>query len=243
VAEGVVHRLSASESSSPNLPFRRRSGEPGSRVGPVGNAHGFSAIFVAFFEWHLHTPPMDAPEADIDELNELRSGRRDTLDGLIPVVYEQLRRIARRHLASRKQEVTLSTTGLIHEAYLKLVDQSRVAWTDRAHFFALASVAMRHVLVDRAKARLAFKRGGAQQRTTLENLAHSGDEQADTVLDINDALDRLARVEPRLVRVVECRFFGGLSEEETAEALGITTRTVQRDWAKARMLLRRALSA
>ena len=179
----------------------------------------------------------------IDVLAELRSGRRDTLDRLMPVVYEQLQRIARHQLAIREYGATLSTTELVHEAYLKLVDQSRVAWSDRAHFFALASVAMRHVLVDRAKARLAQKREGALQRITLENeQIAADDDRPQLVLDINDAVDRLAAVEPRLARVVECRFFGGLTEEETAEALEITTRTVQRDWAKARMLLRRALS-
>jgi len=177
----------------------------------------------------------------IDVLAELRSGRRDTLDRLMPVVYEHLRVIARHQLAIRERGGTLSTTGLVHEAYLKLVDQSRVAWSDRAHFFALASVAMRHVLVDRAKARLALKREGALQRVTLDNEQIASDDQPEALLDLNDALDRLAAVEPRLARVVECRFFGGLTENETAETLGITTRTVQRDWAKARMLLRRAL--
>ena len=105
----------------------------------------------------------------MDVLAELRSGRRDTLDRLMPVVYEQLRLIARHQLAIREHGATLSTTGLVHEAYLKLVDQSRVAWSDRSHFFALASVAMRHILVDRAKARLAQKREGALQRVTLDN--------------------------------------------------------------------------
>jgi RNA polymerase sigma factor (TIGR02999 family) len=161
----------------------------------------------------------------------------------MPVVYEQLRVIARHQRAMRGAGGTLSTTGLVHEAYLKLVDQSRLAWRDRAHFFALASVAMRHVLVDRARARLMQKREGALQRVTLDDEQVAGDDQPGLLLDINDAVDRLAAVEPRLARVVECRFFGGLSEEETAEALGVTARTVQRDWAKARMLLRRAFSA
>lgn len=174
---------------------------------------------------------------------ELRVGRRDTLDELMPVVYEQLRALARRQLAIREHGATLSTTGLVHEAYLKLVDQSRVAWRDRAHFFALASVAMRHVLVDRARARLTQKRNGGLRRVTLENEQIASDDQPEAMLELNDAVERLAAVEPRLGRVVECRFFGGLSEEETAEALGITTRTVQRDWAKAKMLLRRALTA
>lgn len=185
---------------------------------------------------------MHASPSGIDGFDEVRNGQHDTLDRLMPVVYEHLRVIARRQLAMRNGGGTLSTTGLIHEAYLKLADHSRAAWGDRAHFFALASVAMRHVLVDRAKARLAQKRDGALQRVTLDHEHVADDDQPEAVLDLDDALDRLAAVEPRLAKVVECRFFGGLSEEETAEALGVTTRTVQRDWAKARMLLRRALS-
>jgi len=184
---------------------------------------------------------MDAFEDDEDLAPESRSGRPETLDRLMPIVYEHLRVIARHQLAGREGGGTLSTTGLVHEAYLKL-GQSSAAWCDRRHFFALASVAMRHVLVDRAKARLARKREGALHRVTLDDEQIAGDEQPEVMLDIDEAVDRLAAVEPRLARVVECRFFGGLSEDETAEALGVTTRTVQRDWAKARMLLRRALS-
>jgi RNA polymerase sigma factor (TIGR02999 family) len=194
---------------------------------------------------HLHLPRREHMDdaSEMEMLSEVRSGRRDTLDRLMPIVYEQLRLIARRQIAVRDRGGTLSTTGLVHEAYLKLAEQSRVAWGDRSHFFALASVAMRHVLVDRAKARLARKREGALQRVTLESEEVADDDQPQAVLDLNEALDRLALAEPRLARVVECRFFGGLSEEETAEALGVTARTVQRDWAKARMLLRRALSS
>jgi RNA polymerase sigma factor (TIGR02999 family) len=157
-------------------------------------------------------------------------------------VYDHLRLVARRHLEMRPGGGTLSATGLVHEAYLKLAAASPIAWRDRGHFFALASVAMRHVLVDRAKARFARKREGGLRHVTLDNEEIDVDEQPDILLDINEAVDRLAAVEPRLARVVECRFFGGLSEDETAEALGMRTRTVQRDWAKARMLLRRALS-
>ena len=166
----------------------------------------------------------------------------EALDTLMPVVYEHLRQIARRQLRVRGGNGTLNTTGLVHEAYIKLSDQARVSWSDRAHFFALASVAMRHVLVDNAKARLTQKRGGEHHRVTLDNEFVAVDDQPELLLDIHEALDRLAAVQPRLARVVECRFFGGLSEDETAEALAITTRTVQRDWVKARMLLRRALS-
>ena len=170
------------------------------------------------------------------------TGRRDTLDRLMPEVYDELRAIARRQLSGREGGGTLSTTGLVHEAYLKLVDQSRIAWRDRAHFFALASVAMRHVLVDRARARLAQKREGGFQRITLDSQIIAVPDQPDAMLQLSDAIERLARVEPRLARVVDCRFFGGMNDDEIAEALEVTPRTVQRDWAKARMLLRRALA-
>ena len=186
---------------------------------------------------------MEASNLGTDALAELRNGPREALDRLMPIVYERLRRIARNQLELREVNATLSPTGLVHEAYLKLADQSEIGWTDRAHFFALVSITMRHVLVDRAKSRCAQKRDGALQRVTLDNWDVAPDDQPEALLDVNEAVDRLAAVEPRLARVVECRFFGGLSEEETAETLGVTSRTVQRDWAKARMLLRRALSS
>jgi DNA-directed RNA polymerase specialized sigma24 family protein len=143
---------------------------------------------------------MDASTPGMDVLDRLRSGRRDTLDRLMPVVYEQLRLIARHQLSMRPGGGTL-------------------------------------------KARPTQKREGALHRVTLDDEQIAGNDQAEVMLDINDAVDRLASVEPRLARVVECRFVGGLSEEETGEALDVTTRTVQRDWVKARMLLRPALSA
>jgi len=186
--------------------------------------------------------PMDGSKEKTNP-GEPPGGRRDSLDELMPAVYEHLRLIARRQLAIREHGQTLSTTGLVHEAYLKLVDQSHTAWSDRGHFFALASVAMRHILVDRAKARLAQKREGDLHRVTLDDEQISVQDQPEALLDLSEAVDRLAAEEPRLARVVECRFFGGLTEEETAEALGVTTRTVQRDWVKARMLLRRALTS
>jgi RNA polymerase sigma factor (TIGR02999 family) len=167
---------------------------------------------------------------------------RETLDRLMPLVYEDLRVIARRQLALRAGGGTLSTTGLVHEAYLKLAEQARISWQDRGHFYAISALAMRHVLVDRARARLTEKRGGTRKQITLDDALVAADEQPGVLLDIHDAIERLAAVEPRLAQIVDCRFFGGLSEEEVAEAMGMTTRTVQRDWAKARMLLRRALA-
>ena len=178
-----------------------------------------------------------------DVLTELRSGRHGALDQLIPLVYNELRVIAHRQLALRAKGSTLSTTALVHETYLKLVDQSRADWRDRAHFLAVASIAMRHVLVDRAKARAALKRGGERRRITLDDAHIAVDDQPDALLQLDGAMNRLAELQPRLARVVECRFFGGLTEDEIAEALGVTVRTVQRDWAKARMLLQRELEA
>jgi RNA polymerase sigma factor (TIGR02999 family) len=182
-----------------------------------------------------------------DLLVELRSGGRESLDRIMPVVYEELRRIAHGQLAGRdaargeRDARTLQTTGLVHEAYLRLVDQSRAQWTDRAHFLAVASLAMRHVLVDRARSRITLKRGGARKRITLDEEEIPVDDQPEALLQLHEALNELAAVHPRLATVVECRFFGGLTEEEIAEALGVTVRTVHRDWVKARVLLRRAL--
>ena len=184
----------------------------------------------------LSTPPTDV-------LAGLRSGRVESLDQLLPLVYQELRGMARRQLRAQGRGGTLQTTALVHEAYLKLVDQSRAEWKDRAHFLAVASIAMRHILVDRAKARLALKRGGDFRRITLDEQDIGIDDQPDALVQLDEALERLGVVEPRLVRVVECRFFGGLTEDEIAEALGLTVRTVQRDWAKARMMLRRALES
>lgn len=168
---------------------------------------------------------------------------RESLDRLVPLVYRELRIIAHRHLAAHGAEDTLNSTALVHEAYLKLGNEAGSAWRDRSHFFALASMVMRQILTDRARARTAVKRGGIQRRITLDEQTVAVDDQADSLLQLDDALARLAAVAPRLVRVVEFRFFGGMSEEEIASVLGVTTRTVRRDWDKARLLLRRALGA
>jgi RNA polymerase sigma factor (TIGR02999 family) len=160
---------------------------------------------------------------------------------LIDAVYNELRGLARGYLRHERADHSLAPTALVHEAYLKLVDQSLASWHDRLHFLALASVAMRHVLVDRARARVAKKRGGGARRVPLHGNEIAVEDQAEALLQLEDALTRLAKTEPRLARVVECRFFGGLTEEEVATALGLTTRTVQRDWVRARQLLRTAL--
>jgi RNA polymerase sigma factor (TIGR02999 family) len=181
---------------------------------------------------------MSAQSRPTDVLEELRSGHPESLDRLSALLYSELREIAHRHRRARDDGGTLATTALVHEAYLKLVDQSRAKWNDRAHFLALAAVAMRHILADRAKARIAQKRGGAQHAITLDEQVVASDEHPETMLEIDEALERLEKVDARLAAVVQYRFFGGLTSEEIAEVLGVTTRTVDRDWTKARMLLK-----
>ena len=163
------------------------------------------------------------------------------LDDIVTLTYDDLRAIAHRRLAAHARGGTLSTTALVHEAWLRLSASPGVRWNDASHFLALASMAMRHVIVDRARERSALKRGGDRVRITLEEDVLALDAQPDAILQLDEALGRLADLEPRLARVLECRFFGGLTEPETAEALGVTVRTVQRDWVKARVLLRRLL--
>jgi RNA polymerase sigma factor (TIGR02999 family) len=177
-----------------------------------------------------------------DLLLELRSGDAAALDRLFPLVYEELRRVAHRQLRAERGEHTLGTTGLVHEAYLRLVDQTRVEYRDRRHFFALAARAMRRVLVDYARRYRAQKRGGDQRPVSLDEASVPAGERADNVLALDDALSRLADVDARLSQIVECRFFGGLSEEETAEVVGVNARTVRRDWVKAKTWLSRELS-
>jgi len=184
---------------------------------------------------------MDSSATPIDLPSELRGDSPESVDRLVALAYHELRAIAHGRLAMRGPAGTLSTTALVNEAYLKLVDQSRAGSYERSHFLAVASLAMRHVLVDRARERVALKRGGVRQRVTLDDAHLAVEAEPDALLELDDAMHRLAAFEPRLARVVECRFFGGLTEPETAEALGITVRTVQRDWVKARVLLRRAL--
>ena len=167
----------------------------------------------------------------------------ESLDDAVALAYRELRAVAHRRLRARDGMGTLTTTALVHEAYLKLADNSAHEWKDRAHFLALASVVMRHVLVDRARQVRALKRGGMDQRITFDDTQLCVETESSALLQLDDALEELAHFEPRLARVVECRFFGGLTEKETADALNITVRTVQRDWVKARVLLRRALES
>jgi RNA polymerase sigma-70 factor (ECF subfamily) len=172
-------------------------------------------------------------------------GDRMALDELLPRVYDELRRQADRYMRSQPAGHTLATTGLVHEAYLRLVDHSGgVEWQSRAHFFGVAAKAMRSVLVDHARARHAAKRGGAAQQLTLGSAGEIADrESAVDVMALDEALRRLAEMDPRKSQLVELRYFGGLSIEETAEVLGVSPATVRRDWSVARAWLRRELKA
>jgi len=170
-----------------------------------------------------------------------REGDREAFDQLVPLVYDDLRKIARRHLRRGGPGHTLNTTGLVHEYYLKMADQPGASWQDRGHFLAVSACAMRQVLISHARKKAAAKRGGGERPVTLEEGRIAVDDQAEWLLDLDQALERLAGFNPRLARVVECRFFAGLSEEETAEALDVSVRTVQRDWMRARAWLQEDL--
>lgn len=162
---------------------------------------------------------------------------RSDVERMLPLVYEELRRIARRQLRHEGIGHTLNTTALVHEAYLRLATPSHLDIGGRAEFLAIASTAMRRVLIDYARQRTAQKRGGVQVRLELDDLEVAADGRAEQLVALDEALTELAATNPRLARVVDFRFFGGMSQEETALALQLTPRTVRRDWTKARMWL------
>jgi RNA polymerase sigma factor (TIGR02999 family) len=167
-------------------------------------------------------------------LIELRRGQPDAMDRLFPLVYEELRRVAHRAVRGERTGHTLGTTGLVHEAYLRLVDQTRIEYRDRGHFFGIAARAMRQILVDYARRNRAAKRGGDQRPVLLDEALLSVEDRAEALVALDEALGELEALDPRLGQVVQCRFFGGLTEEETGEVLGVTARTVRRDWLKAK---------
>lgn len=169
------------------------------------------------------------------------AGDAGALERLLPRVYDELRRLARGRLRHERIDHTLAATELVHEAFLKLVGLERVDWQDRAHFFAIASRAMRNVLVDHAVRRAAVKRGGGENAITLDEREGATELPVDDLIALSDALGRLERLDERQARVVECRFFGGLSLEETAAALQVSPATVSRDWTFARAWLHREL--
>jgi len=169
------------------------------------------------------------------------AGDPNALDRLMPVVHQELRRIARRHMAGERSSHTLQTTALVNEAYLRLVGSQKVRWQDRAHFFAISAQLMRQILVEHGRRRRAAKRDGGQ-RLILEDAFQLGHQKRIDVVSLDDALEELTKMDPRQGRIVELRFFGGLSIEETADVLEISPATVKREWATARLWLHRELS-
>jgi len=183
----------------------------------------------------------DEDQEMIDALGSLRRAVAEPVDALVPRIYDELRRIAHRQLGGERPGHTLSTTAVVHEAYLRLADQRDAQCVDRAQFFALAARTMRRILIDYARRHHAARRGGVHRvAIALDDLELAGvpelavADRADWLLALDEALARLAVMDERLARVVECRFFAGLSEDETAEALDISPRTVERDWQVAR---------
>ena len=170
------------------------------------------------------------------------SGDRSALDELMPLVHQELRRLARVQMRGERDNHTLQTTALVNEAFLRLIDLRRIQWQDRAHFMALSARLMRRVLVDHARSRNYQKRGGGTAPVALEDVLVASPERGADLVALDEALENLARVDPRKSQVVELRFFGGLSVEETAEALSVSPETVTRDWRLAKVWLLREIS-
>ncbi|HEX4945797.1 MAG TPA: sigma-70 family RNA polymerase sigma factor [Blastocatellia bacterium] len=170
------------------------------------------------------------------------NGNPGALDELLPLVYQELHRLAARHLSRERTGHTLQTTALIHEAYLRLIQQKEVEWQNRAHFFAVAATLMRRILVDHARARQYHKRGGGARRVTFDEALEVSDERAAEVVALDEALTALAEFDARKSRMVELRFFGGLSIEETAAVLQVSPGTVMRDWTLAKTWLQREIN-
>lgn len=175
-------------------------------------------------------------------LHAFSRGDEEALNDLVPLVYDSLRRVANKQLRGERRDHTLTSTALVHEAYLELARLGDIEWEDRKHFFAAAAKTMRHILVDYAVRRNAQKRGGNLEQVPFEDVILSSEENMEDLLALNQALSRLEEVDERLVRVVECRYFAGLTIEETAQALDISDATVSRDWTRARAWLNRELS-
>ncbi len=170
-------------------------------------------------------------------LEELAHGKQEAADQLMPLVYDELRRLAGRYMRREREDHTLQTTALVHEAYMKLVEQRSVNWQSRAHFFGIAAHLMRRVLLDHARGHLREKRGGGQQMVSLDEALVFAPGQATALVELDGALEKLAALDARQARIVELRFFAGLTVEEAAEVLGVSPKTVKRDWSVAKAWL------
>lgn len=181
---------------------------------------------------------MEPSDTDVTALlSKMAEGDASAAEKLVPIVYEELKRLARRYMRRERADHTLQTTALVHEAYLRLVGQEAVRWQGRSHFLGIAAQIMRRILTDHARRNLRLKRGGARQILPLDEALAFSPEHSDELLKLDEALDRLAKLDPRQGRIVELRFFAGLTVEETADFLGISPKTVKRDWAVARAWL------
>lgn len=186
---------------------------------------------------------MDTSADDVTRLlQDWGSGDQKALEKLVPLIYDELRQMAHKCLYRERPSHTLQTTALVHEAYLKLIDQRNARWQNRAHFFAIASQAMRRILVDNARRHSAMKRGGPAENLPLEEAANVSLEPDPILLPLDEALNKLAEIDPQQSRIVELRFFGGLTIEETANVMKLSTDAVKREWAMARAWLRQTMS-
>ncbi len=185
--------------------------------------------------------PEGTPPDVTQLLVRLKSGDARALDRLMPLVHDELRRLARARMRNERGSHTLQATALAHEAYLRLVDLDRIDWRGRAHFFAVASGVMRRILIDHARRRRAARRGGGAEHVAFDDALQAADTRPEALVALDEALERLAALDGRQARIVELRFFGGLSVEETGEVLGVSARTVKREWAVARAWLRAEL--
>jgi RNA polymerase sigma factor (TIGR02999 family) len=179
---------------------------------------------------------MAVEEQDVTGLlRQWSDGNQQALGRLLPIIYDELRRVAHQYLHRERHERTLQTTALVHEAYLKLIDQRSVSWQNRAHFFAIAAQAMRRILIDNARKRTASKREG--EKISLDDVAVISSDKAAHLIALDDVLQRLEQIDPQQSKIVELRYFGGLTIEETAEAISLSPATVKREWAMARAWL------
>lgn len=187
----------------------------------------------------LDLAPMPAPKDVTRMLQQLQGGNQEVVSELVPLLYDELRRLAAHYLRRERREHTLQATALVNEAYLRLVDQRDVQWKNRSHFFGIAAQQMRRILVDYARSHRSAKRGGGAAKVSLENVMIVSSDNAGDVLAVDETLSRLAAIDPEQARIVELRVFGGLTVEEVAELLGISVATVKRDWAMAKAWLTR----